>query len=731
MLTQKILFPLLCLLLAQDPLLAADPDTPFIAPVSIQYTSDPSLAGTVFSKVVVDYEGNVHVLSDRGLCRIENGRLVRDLLYRPLAGKQPLDIAVSDSTGALYYLYENCFLSNTDAGKPYALLPKGRYLQLAVDANGDVLLAGNKALGYYHDGVLRSVPWNGGTIREIIAKNGHFYVRDEAGVYELNAGRIRRMAVATNLSDFVPAKKAVYLATQEGYWAVDAVTGDTTRSFLSAIPATGISALLIARGKLWAGTAKGVFSETAPGRFCYYASRRWLESDSVLSMATDRKGNIYALTPGGVNEIRFRPETLHAKAVYFENLIHKRHIRYGLLAEVRMEKPGDLSTAEMTDTDNDGLWSCFYLGSEAFRYAVTGSKEARRNAWECFAAYQRLVSITAVKGFPARTFERTGYKVSDPKAWRLSPDSGWEWKGTTSSDEFVGHIFAAAVMDAFVAKTPEEKKRVAAFIDAILTHIIQHHYNFVDADGKPTLWGRWSPDYLNGYPKTIGDRKLGSTTIIAGLELGYKLTGKALYKQEALRLMHQEGYLDNILIDLKSIRRTPGHLYQGHDMGGGGANHSDDEMTMLAYWVLYHDALDTTLRNKFAKAINNYWEVLRPEKNPLWNLITLGTTGSFDKAATLWYLREYPLDQIRWTIRNSTRKDLHHLPPNFRERYTRELLSPAEAPLHRYNANPFELDGGNGGKTELTGAEFLLPYWMGRYLGVIGKAEHHEISLYP
>ncbi|MCU1272965.1 MAG: hypothetical protein JWO48_396, partial [Bryobacterales bacterium] len=41
-----------------------------------------------------------------------------------------------------------------------------------------------------------------------------------------------------------------------------------------------------------------------------------------------------------------------------------------------------------------------------------------------------------------------------------------------------------------------------------------------------------------------------------------------------------------------------------------------------------------------------------------------------------------------------------------------------ERPVMKWNGNPFRIDGGNGGRTEDDGAFFLLPYWMGRYLGV-------------
>jgi hypothetical protein len=474
-------------------------------------------------------------------------------------------------------------------------------------------------------------------------------------------------------------------------------------------------------GKLWAGTGHGAFMKRDTAGFNYYASKRWLNEDSVISMSSDHKGNVFLLTPTGLNEIRFTHQTFLQKAQYFQQIIRQRHIRFGLLSALRMKIPGDLATAELIDTDNDGLWTSFYLGSQAFRYAVTGDSVARRYAWESFTAYERLLSINPLKGFPSRTFARSGVSVSDPSAWRPSPDSGWQWKGTTSSDEFVGYIFVAAVMDEFVAKTKAEHKRVADFIDKILSHIITHHYNFVDVDGKPTLWGRWNPEYINGYAKTISDRKLGSTDLIAGLELGYALTGKALYKTEALRLMNIDGYLDNILISPYNIKATPGYSYQGHDMGMGPWNHSDDEMEFLSYWVLYHYAFNKTLQQKFGKAIREYWEIEAPEKNPVWNLITLGTEGSFDKKATLWYMREFPMDQIRWTIDNTVRHDLIFLKPNFRQQFTEKVLSPEEQPIHRYNANAFDLKGGDGGRTELTGAEYLLPYWMTRYLKVLGS----------
>jgi hypothetical protein len=77
------------------------------------------------------------------------------------------------------------------------------------------------------------------------------------------------------------------------------------------------------------------------------------------------------------------------------------------------------------------------------------------------------------------------------------------------------------------------------------------------------------------------------------------------------------------------------------------------------------------------------------------------------------------MDLVRWNVRNSHRKDIILLPPNFRNQITTALLPPGETPMHRHNANPFTLDGGDGGRTELAGDEYLLPYWMAKFLKVI------------
>ncbi|WKN30390.1 hypothetical protein PZB74_15605 [Porifericola rhodea] len=699
--------------------LQAEPDLPFKQPVSVKYKLSDELKGAQLQKVVVDYDDVVHVLSNKGLLRIIDQQLVSDITYRPLAERRPLDICIQEETGYLYYLYPDKFLTNAHAGIPYGKLPDAQYNKIAVNHKGEVLLLGNKAMAIHANGVFTKLKSPANQVQEVHVHRGQFYLLTTHEILRLEGEKLKVLHKVKDANSIVFRKEEIVVGTDNGYYGISCLDGSHTFEVFNQVPVPHITKLATTNDGLWAASPQGAFMRQANGKFRYYASKRWLDKDEVLDLAADSQGNMYLMTEQGLNKVEFRLHTLADKADYFEEKIRQRHMRYGFIAELRLKEAGDITTAEMIDTDNDGLWSSFYLGSQAFRYATTAEAKARRNAWECFEAFERILSINQLTGFPSRTFERKGYKVSDLERWRESPDPEWEWKGHTSSDEFVAYIYIASIMDEFIAETEAEKKRVANFIDAILTHIIENDYYFVDIDGKPTLWGRWNPEYINWYPPSVVDRKLGSLHLIAGLQLAYDLSGKEIFKEEAFRMMEEHGYLENIKIPMEEIRSTPGYVYEGHNMGEGSWNHSDDEMAFLTYWVLHRHAFNDSLKQIYEEAIQNHWAIEQPERNAVWNLVTLGTEGSFDEASTLWFMRDYPMDLVRYTTRNSHRKDLNFLEPNFRNQLTAELLPAAERPIIRFNANPFKMDGGSDGRRELTGAEYLLPYWMARYYHII------------
>ena len=82
------------------------------------------------------------------------------------------------------------------------------------------------------------------------------------------------------------------------------------------------------------------------------------------------------------------------------------------------------------------------------------------------------------------------------------------------------------------------------------------------------------------------------------------------------------------------------------------------------------------------------------------------------------------MDLRNWEMQNSHRKDITLLPDNFRLQSTKELLPLTEIPLYRHNGNIFDLDREGDGKQLISaGDTWLLPYWMGRYYGIISAPQ--------
>jgi hypothetical protein len=505
-----------------------------------------------------------------------------------------------------------------------------------------------------------------------------------------------------------------YIGTKNGYLEINNSTGKQTGEIQRRIPVPEITCVTSVNGHIWFGSPLGAFMLRGDGKYDYYNGERWLPGNQVKHISEGPEHSILILTDKGLGQLCFKQMTLEDKALYFEKQVRERHIRNGFNSSLEGMKHGNLSTGHLKDSDNDGLWTSMYLGAEIFRYAATKSEEALQNCYESLDAMERLYTInSAPVGFPARSFERHGdqSRLSDASRWRPAKDPEWDWKSTTSSDEAIGHIFALGAMAELINVEPM-KSRAIHLIDLLMQHIVDHDMYLVDYDGKPTLWGRWNPEYVNARPLMVGDRKICSSNITSMLQTAYHFTHKEIFKKKALELLYKYGYLENLMRPMKSIGEAPADADELSKDLSNGWNHSDDEMYFIGYWGLYRYALNDTLKAKFKEAIIDHWQIERPEKEGAWNIFTALVSNEFDLKEAAWYLQ---------SIMNSHRKDIELIAPNFREQTTKEVLPPDERPVQRHNGNMFNMDrrGGNGNGEESAGDIWLLPYWMGRYLGVI------------
>jgi hypothetical protein len=462
-------------------------------------------------------------------------------------------------------------------------------------------------------------------------------------------------------------------------------------------------------GAVWYGTPHGVIRadpKSAPrDRNQYFAGKRYLPDDDVRQLVADQAAGMWVLTRTGVSHIELRAMTLAAKAALFEERIHARHDRHGLVSPSSLLVPGDVSTNQMRDDDNDGLWTSMYAAAECFRYAVTHSPEALANATRSTEAVLFLEEVAGKRGFPARSYIRKGEPMPEGGEWHWTPDGQYYWKGDTSSDEIVGHFFLYGVATDLLPDTAL-KRRIAETAARIMDHIVDHGYCLIGVDGRPTTWGRWSKAYFQQEP---GDSALNSMELLSFLKTAAHITGSTRYAKEYRKAALELGYA-RIATRYKELREE--------------INYSDEELAMLSFYNLFRYETDRDLLERYYRpALKQWWENIVREENPVWDFIyAIGQpAGAVDMVSAVRTLYRMPADTIEWTVVNSNRKDVTMAKEadRFQRRQAVNLLPPDERPVMKWNSNPFVIDGGSDGRGEDDGAAFLLPYWMGRYHGFL------------
>jgi hypothetical protein len=701
-------------------------DIPFSQDYSIKYNlNDPA---ATLMKVVSDRNGYIQILSSNGLMRLRDGQflfpgtIVKDLQDRQTSDKIIAGIGVYKDQ--FVYLDNKAVLSNAWAGKLYArhTMPEAKIFAGGEDFS--FLISDGRSLALLKNS---ENTWSGSLPDEVVKdikydwKSKLFFILGNKSIYSFDptGSKPEKVFASDNLTCFEILPDKLIAGTSGGYLEIEPKTGKQIGDLHSKMPWTDLTTVSDIDGKLWFGSTWGAMKLREDGKFDYYASERWIPSDTVINIARGPENSVLILTNRGLGKICFKEMTLYDKAMFFEKQVRERHIRNGFNATVSSMVKGDVTTGSMEDSDNDGLWTSMYLAAETFRYAVTKSDEALQNVRESLDAMERLYSVNGIPGFPSRSFERRGYKYDD-EAWRRAEDPEWDWKSTTSSDEAIGHIFAFGAI-AELVDVPELHDKAVMLIDTLMSHVVKNSFYMIDWDGKPTRWGRWHPDYVNARPVGVGDRKINSSNIIAMLQTAYHFTKKEKYKTAVFYLMKEHGYYENLMKPMKEIGHAAPDADELSKELSDGWNHSDDEMYYCGYWGLYRYAFNDTLKAKFREAIIDHWEAERPEKEGLWNIMTaIADTRDIDLKEAVWYLHEYPLDLIEWSVKNSHRKDIELIEPNFRGQTIKEVLPAGELRISRHNANRFDLDDNGGGRAESSAGDiWLLPYWIGRYLGVI------------
>ncbi|MBX7257517.1 MAG: hypothetical protein K1Y02_14235 [Candidatus Hydrogenedentes bacterium] len=473
-------------------------------------------------------------------------------------------------------------------------------------------------------------------------------------------------------------------------------------------------------GDLWIGTTKGAIRRTG-NAYHYFGYQHWLPGDNVHDIAVSGH-TVYIATDGGLGIIRYEPYTLLKKAAYFERELNEwGHKRLGFIHQLYWDSKNNEWVREISD--NDGGNSAEYLAALCFKYAVTKDESVRAAAVDAFEAIIWLDAITPKDGFIARAIWSVkgdkgqmaeGGSGGLPAKWYPTDDGLWYWKGDTSSDEVNGHIFSVALFYELVAQGPE-KERAKKHLTNIASHIMDNGWVLRDMDDKPTRWGRWDPDYLLK-PYGFDARGLNGMEAQTYMWTASAVSGDPKF-QQGLQQLLKWGYQE---YTVRQKLTFPPDLVVPWD----------DELAFRCYFPLLCYANDPELRSIYLRSLERSWEVQRMQHVPLFNFMYGGLTGNdceADRAAE--YLRDFPLDCVGYSYRNSFRDDLAPEPGYVPYGGGTRGISPRETKAMWGSQNALHYDGGDDGKSVTPPIGWLQGYWMGRYFGFIKAPDTTDVSL--
>ena len=208
---------------------------------------------------------------------------------------------------------------------------------------------------------------------------------------------VRDIALSPDGELYVATASGIGILSKEGKWRH--LTGRT-----GGLPVDDVTCLSFAAdGTLWVGTKVGAARRRPNGEWNYRMGPRWMIGDEVIDIVAASEGGAYILTPKSVTHLFTRKMTLREKAKHYDAIVQARHIRHGAVTSCNLRDVNDFSSWYMTDSDNDGLWTSFYVGAKCFEYAATKDPEAKRIAKRHFDFMHRLERITGIPGFVARS----------------------------------------------------------------------------------------------------------------------------------------------------------------------------------------------------------------------------------------------------------------------------------------------------------------------------------------
>jgi uncharacterized protein (TIGR03437 family) len=365
-----------------------------------------------------------------------------------------------------------------------------------------------------------------------------------------------------------------------------------------------------------------------------------------------------------------------ADAVAISAAIRARHFPFGTILDPIYTSPTSTQTVGYTRCGDSALWTGAYLAAEAFRYKVTQSADALNNVKAALAGLKGLVDVTGDNRLarcmaPATSPYAAGIQNEEVNN-TIHQNPPWIWVDNTSRDEVVGAFFGlGAAFD--VVDDAVVKSGISDLATRLIGFIASHN---------------WTPN-----------EDISNTFLVRPEEL-----------QMLLQVARHVNPANTISGPFLVLPLNVGVLVDVND----NASYFKFNLDYMTFYNLIrmqssgdNRAAYQIVRDHTASHQNAFFDVI--------DRVIRGPDPSRDaEMASL-------LEQ--WLLR--PKRDFGVDLTKTVQVCGGEACQPIPVPLRvptdfLWQRDPFQLAGGGSGRVESPGIDYILPYWMGRYYGVIG-----------
>jgi hypothetical protein len=379
-----------------------------------------------------------------------------------------------------------------------------------------------------------------------------------------------------------------------------------------------------------------------------------------------------------------------ADALRISANIQARHMPYGTIIDPVWRQGAIVSYSRGGDS---AIWTGHYLAAEAFRYKVTAAPQALVNVQRALAGIQSLVDVTQTD-----LLARVIVPVDSPFATDITneerhhgvrngtlPSGAVYWIGNTSRDQYLGVFFGLSVAYEFV-EDGAVRATVSALGTRMLDFLLDHNWNVVMPDGRISTTFINRPDQqlaLLLIGRQINparfDRRYRDVRWWYSLWVGVPIAAEALDPHGSYFKFNLDAISFYTLVRLEDDRSTKSRYTRAYDtFRNAVGDHGNAHFNMI----------DRVLRGPDARRDAETRDLLEA------------------------WLRRPAFDHwvdLRDTIR-ACGEDRACEPIPVEQRVRTDFL---------WQRSPFLLYGGGAGETEGAGIDYILPYWMARYYGVL------------